>query len=166
MTKYKVSFSGGTTVEAPAQATLKEVMNNAGINFDFPCGGRGRCGKCKIRIVAGANEPQAEDKRALTEEELAAGVRLACVTRVTNDLEVEFLSDKNISHRILLSSLNRTAKVEPHIIKRYVEVDKASIYDLRTTGSASKIILPRKEISMRPQKLVLLYCADSDVLQK
>jgi len=138
MTKYKVSFSGGTTVEAPAQATLKEVMNNAGINFDFPCGGRGRCGKCKIRIVAGANEPQAEDKRALTEEELAAGVRLACVTRVTNDLEVEFLSDKNISHRILLSSLNRTAKVEPHIIKRYVEVDKASIYDLRTAWQRIK----------------------------
>lgn len=132
MTKYKVAFSGGTTVEAQPQATLKEVMNTAGINFDFPCGGRGRCGKCKIRIVSGANAPQSEEKRLLTEEELKAGIRLACITKVTNDMEVEFLSDKNIAHRILLSSLNRTAKIEPHIVKRYLEVDKATIYDLRT----------------------------------
>ena len=132
MSKHSVLFPGGMNVEAEAGITLKEVMNDAGVNFDFPCGGRGKCGKCKVRISSGITEPQAEDKKTLSQDELDDGIRLACITKVHADMTVEFLSEKNIQHKILLSSLNRTAKVEPHIIKRYLEVDKATIDDMRT----------------------------------
>ncbi|HHX74976.1 MAG TPA: DUF4445 domain-containing protein [Firmicutes bacterium] len=132
MNKHTVTFPGGLTFTVTAGTTLKEIMNDAGINFDFPCGGRGRCGKCKVLLTAGAGEPTAEDRKALSAEELAQGIRLACMTKVQSDLQVEFLSEKNVSHQILLSGLDRTAKVEPHLVKRYVEVDKATVEDMRT----------------------------------
>ena len=45
MTKHEVIFPGDLKLTVEDGTTLKEVMNDAGINFDFPCGGRGRCGK-------------------------------------------------------------------------------------------------------------------------
>ena len=99
MTKHAVSFPGGIQLEVEAGTTLKEVMNDAGINFDFPCGGRGRCGKCLVRITAGIREPLAEEKEKLTAEELAEGIRFACMTQVHGEMTVEFLSEKNIQHR-------------------------------------------------------------------
>ncbi|NLN07867.1 MAG: DUF4445 domain-containing protein [Firmicutes bacterium] len=132
MRKHTVTFPGGQRLTVAAGTTLKEIMNAAGINFDFPCGGRGRCGKCKVLITAGAGEPTAEDRKALSAEELAKGIRLACMTKVQSDLQVQFLSEKNIRHQILLSGLDRKASVEPHLIKRYVEVDKATVEDMRT----------------------------------
>ncbi|NLM45581.1 MAG: DUF4445 domain-containing protein [Firmicutes bacterium] len=132
MSKYNVTFPGGLRLTVAAGTTLKEIMNKAGINFDFPCGGRGRCGKCKVLLTAGAGEPTAEDRKALSAEELAQGIRLACMTKVQSDLQVEFLSEKNIRHQILLSGLDRKARVEPHLSKRYLEVDKATVEDMRT----------------------------------
>ncbi|HZK25118.1 MAG TPA: ASKHA domain-containing protein [Oscillospiraceae bacterium] len=132
MTKHEVLFPGDLRLAVEDGTTLKEIMNDAGINFDFPCGGRGRCGKCLVRITAGANEPLEEEKKKLTEEQINEGIRFACLTKVHSKMSVEFLSDKNIQHKILLSSLDRSAKVEPHITKRYIEVDKATMTDHRT----------------------------------
>ncbi|MCR3921860.1 MAG: ASKHA domain-containing protein [Firmicutes bacterium] len=132
MIKHKILFPGDMQVEVEAGVTLKDVMNDVGINFDFPCGGRGKCGKCLIRLTAGAHEASEEELKILTEEEVNEGIRFACITRVQNNMTVEFLAEKNVQHKILLSALNRTAKVEPHITKRYLEVEKATMTNHRT----------------------------------
>ena len=55
-----------------------------------PCGGRGLCGKCKIRAVSGKWEPPtAQERQQLTAEELRQGVRLACQARGKGLCEVE-----------------------------------------------------------------------------
>ena len=66
MTKHEVIFPGDLKLTVEDGTTLKEVMNDAGINFDFPCGGRGRCGKCLVRITAGVGEALSEEKKKLT----------------------------------------------------------------------------------------------------
>ncbi|NLZ92983.1 MAG: 2Fe-2S iron-sulfur cluster binding domain-containing protein, partial [Firmicutes bacterium] len=67
MSKHNVIFPGGLQLQVEDGATLKEVMNDAGINFDFPCGGRGRCGKCLVKITEGVGEPLAEEKKKLSQ---------------------------------------------------------------------------------------------------
>lgn len=42
------------------------------------CGGRGTCGKCKVRFLEGATEPSEADVEFFTERELGEGWRLAC----------------------------------------------------------------------------------------
>jgi uncharacterized 2Fe-2S/4Fe-4S cluster protein (DUF4445 family) len=61
--------------------TLLDALRAGGFFLPAVCGGRGTCGKCKVRAVAGAWEPVAADAAYFTRAELDAGWRLACVIR-------------------------------------------------------------------------------------
>jgi len=52
-------------------SALHEPLTSFGM--EFPCGGEGWCGSCKVRVLEGALRVTPEDQSALTEEELAAG---------------------------------------------------------------------------------------------
>jgi uncharacterized 2Fe-2S/4Fe-4S cluster protein (DUF4445 family) len=54
--------------------------------MDAPCGGRGRCGKCRLLIQEGDAPVNAEDRQFFTEEELDEGWRLACMQTVQGNL--------------------------------------------------------------------------------
>ena len=56
---------------------LSELLEREGISHPHPCGGRGTCGKCAVRIE-GALSP-------LTAAELKAGTRLSCQTTLLGD---------------------------------------------------------------------------------
>ncbi|MEK7474442.1 MAG: ASKHA domain-containing protein [Candidatus Coatesbacteria bacterium] len=56
---------------------------------EFPCGGRGRCRGCRVRVVEGSLAESAADRERLSAEELAGGWRLACQARVEGDLVLE-----------------------------------------------------------------------------
>ena len=49
-----------------------------GVYFSAACGGKGRCGKCKIRLTKGNLAISSSDEKYFSAEELAAGYRLAC----------------------------------------------------------------------------------------
>ena len=38
-----------TAVTVQEGATLLQAIQTAGLSVSFPCGGRGRCGKCKVK---------------------------------------------------------------------------------------------------------------------
>ena len=66
----------GSVKNATRGMTISEIIEG-----ERPCGGHGKCGKCKV-IARGELSPlSAEEKRMLTEEEIALGARLACLTR-------------------------------------------------------------------------------------
>ncbi len=56
---------------------------------EFPCGGRGRCKGCKIKVLAGSLPISETEKEKLTVGELAEGWRLACRGRAEGDLKIE-----------------------------------------------------------------------------
>lgn len=61
-------------------ALLSRLLAESGAPVEMPCGGKGRCLKCKVR-VSGAVSPMGEREASLlTPEEKAAGVRFACMT--------------------------------------------------------------------------------------
>ena len=133
MNYYNVVFRPGElTVEVADGRTIKEVMNDAGLEFDFLCGGRGTCGKCRVRVVKGLSTPLTREQEMLQQKELEEGVRLACLTAVHNDLIVEIPSRKKLQHNILISSNERDFQIAPHFNKMFIEVDKP----LRETQSS------------------------------
>ncbi|RKM54631.1 DUF4445 domain-containing protein [Butyrivibrio sp. X503] len=67
---------------------LKDVFGAEGISFLFPCGGTGRCGKCKVKFESGAPRPTAADLAYLREKELSDGYRLLCRCVLESDCEV------------------------------------------------------------------------------
>jgi uncharacterized 2Fe-2S/4Fe-4S cluster protein (DUF4445 family) len=70
-----------------AGARLQDVLFGQGV--EFPCGGRGRCKGCRVKVLHGTLNITAEEKDLLTTAELDAGWRLACRHSLNGDLELE-----------------------------------------------------------------------------
>ena len=58
------------------------------ISNELPCGGNGRCGKCKV-IAKGELSPlSSSEKELLSDLEISQGIRLACSTQVLGECEI------------------------------------------------------------------------------
>ncbi|MGB4428929.1 MAG: ASKHA domain-containing protein [Thermacetogeniaceae bacterium] len=129
MEKCKITFYPiNKDMEVPVGTALKKAMNDAGLDFDFPCGGRGRCGKCRVRIREGVVPPSDSDRVHFDEEELKEGYRLACTLTVQGDLVLE-LPQEVTGHKILIDAAERSMEIKPHLQKVHLEVKEPSIED-------------------------------------
>ncbi|MHB0869095.1 MAG: ASKHA domain-containing protein [Chloroflexota bacterium] len=74
------------SVEAEPGANLLEAAKGAGIELSIPCGGQGRCGRCKVQVTLGEvdSPPTALIKPALVQE----GWVLGCQSVVRRDVVV------------------------------------------------------------------------------
>ena len=87
--EYPVTFQpGDKKVYVLAGTRLQEAATAADLVLDAPCGGEGTCGKCRVVVSEGAAPPTAEERNALTDEELHAGCRLACQATVGGPMSV------------------------------------------------------------------------------
>lgn len=75
-------FHNGDRREIPftAPQPLHEILRSAGIPADHPCGGKGQCGKCSVRLEGQVAAP--------TAAEIAAGTRLSCQAVLMGDATV------------------------------------------------------------------------------
>lgn len=72
-------------VDAPAD--LRDLLFPHGV--EFPCGGRGLCKGCRIKVLDGTLPITDDDRRKLSPGELSAGWRLACRAVAESDLKLE-----------------------------------------------------------------------------
>jgi uncharacterized 2Fe-2S/4Fe-4S cluster protein (DUF4445 family) len=87
VSRHRVRVRGHGVIEAEHGANLGRLLASQGI-LPLPCGGRGFCGQCVVRVVGKASPPTGNElARGLG----AGGLRLACQTRVLGDLEVELV---------------------------------------------------------------------------
>ena len=68
------------------------------------CGGRGACGKCRVRFLSDAPLPSFADRKFLTPQELREGYRLACMAKPYTDCEVEICFAPEREIRIVTES--------------------------------------------------------------
>ena len=82
----------GRQFEFAAGESLLAVLLRAGLPVDNACGGRGVCGKCRVRVLGGdAGAVTDTERQVLRREDLDRGVRLACLVHPASDLTVELL---------------------------------------------------------------------------
>lgn len=118
---------------------------------DRPCGGHGKCGKCRV-IAKGALSPVSDNERALlSDEEIRSGIRLACVAQVEGECEIHSLSRRIAGGaQILTAGDLPKLPVDPMFSAYGVAVDigtttlAASLYDV--TG-----LLLGQETALNPQ---------------
>ena len=73
--KFPVTFlPQNLTTHTPEGTTVFNAANWAGLAIDSTCGGRGTCGKCKVRMLQGAAALSEADQRFLTPAELGDGL--------------------------------------------------------------------------------------------
>ena len=75
-------------IQAENGALLGDVIAGTGLPLEQPCAGRGTCGKCKILVEEGVEDPDEIEFKNLTPGEIALNNRLACRARVKGDSRV------------------------------------------------------------------------------
>ena len=133
--QHRVTFQPqGRSVSVLDGTTVLEAAAVAGLVIDTPCGGAGTCGKCRVLVSQGGRASSDADQRAFTKDEVEAGWRLACQSRVRNDMVVHvptgslFGGDHQIRRD---SSVGGPAEVRPTIRKVYVELPIPTLEDPR-----------------------------------
>ncbi len=111
MEQYRVKFlPDSAEAWVPAGSTLLEAAAAAHVAIDAPCGDRGICGKCKVRVESPgpALEPPTLPERTLIQQgELARGWRLACQARIAGDVTVA------VPERALQPAMVPLSQIEP-----------------------------------------------------
>jgi len=105
--------------------TIWEALHNTNIDLEGECGGLGKCGKCRVRVLStGIGRPSVEEERLLGREELEQGVRLACRTPVNEDMVISTAENEAREEyfQILTTSHEATAVHRPPLrLKPLVE---------------------------------------------
>lgn len=84
------TWRGDARSSGGAPASLRELALSAGVLLPSACGGRGTCGKCRVRVRGALTAPTGPELRHLSTEELAGGWRLACQSIPQGSVEVEY----------------------------------------------------------------------------
>lgn len=88
MFQVTVTYRGKSTVLLYQEPVLlASVLQDCGVPFSMPCGGRGVCGKCKVTASGALSEPGEKERETLGKE-LEKGKRLACLTQALGDAQI------------------------------------------------------------------------------
>ena len=158
---FKVPGSGDVKVPAEAGANILELAQKAGVKIDAPCSGNGVCGKCRLRLIAGAAE-HPESCRHLSPEEFGDGWRLACMSRVLGD--ATFLVPTEAG---AFASDIRTADLSsPEEIRRYEEALGAIFRTGLRQGTAAEGIGVAVDIGTTTVTAAMLELGSGRILAK
>ena len=115
--------------EFKAGRSLMDIMLDAGMFIDNACGGKGLCGKCRVRITEGdAGEVSETERGILREEELSQGIRLACLVFPEGDISIEPLQ-KEKKHDVLASGYMPEFDFDLDVVKTRVTIHKPTLED-------------------------------------
>jgi uncharacterized 2Fe-2S/4Fe-4S cluster protein (DUF4445 family) len=70
----------GKTIDVPAGTELLDAARKAGIEIESPCGGKGTCGKCIVRITSGSVD--SDSLGLLSASAVEQGFALSCKTKI------------------------------------------------------------------------------------
>ncbi|HUE67564.1 MAG TPA: ASKHA domain-containing protein, partial [Candidatus Acidoferrum sp.] len=114
-----------------AGTTVFSAAHWIGLPIDSTCGGRGTCGKCKVRVIAGRPDPSGADHRLLRPQEIADGWRLSCQAPIYDDMTCEVPQLLRVPKAATMG-LGRLVILDPNVRKVYLELSEPSLQDQRS----------------------------------
>lgn len=134
MDKYTVTiFLDGHEKKVTCEpgSTLMDVFHHNNIYIEAPCGGKGICGKCKVRVLEGkVSDITALESKYLSQKEKQDGYRLACMTKILGDVQVAIKGQLE-GAQIVSTGLDYSVDISPGITKKYVQLDVPTVDDQR-----------------------------------
>ena len=123
--EFKVHFlPEGLSVYVLPGTSILEASGRTGIVIDSPCGGQGKCGKCRVEVQKGAVEPTSQEYQILSAEESKKGWRLACQSVIQQDTVIKIPPTSRLSsQKILTSGIEGRKEIKPSLWKAYVDLD-------------------------------------------
>lgn len=116
-----------------AGATLLDAAQEAGVEIAAVCGGAGVCGKCRVQLIAGQlSAPTAAERKFFTEDDLAAGFRLACQARPLSGVKIDIPPESlSTPQRLQVEGQESAVGVDPVVEQIDLDLVPPTLHDLR-----------------------------------
>ena len=130
--------------------SLLDILLSDNLFVDNPCGGKGLCGKCRVRML-GDNlpAPTPTEEKLLSVEDLARGIRLACLVKPEGDLELELLQ-KAREGKVLTGGYTPDFAFDPPVVMDDADSPVFGVaLDIGTTTVVCTLVNMRKNVELR-----------------
>ncbi len=135
------------TTRVPAGATVFSAAHWIGLPIDSTCGGRGTCGKCKVRVIQGRRDAETADHRQLRPSEIEDGWRLSCQAHIYEDMICEVPQLLRVPKAATMG-LGRLVILDPNVRKVYLELSEPSMEDQRSDVARLRDALTKEGLDM------------------
>jgi len=126
-------------VEVEIGTLLSDAATEAGINLNLPCGGQGRCGRCRVKVEHGAISHRSSARLSSAERE--EGWALGCQAVIKGDavivvpeqerMEIAFVTATVGAERIALAA-EFTGDLDPSVRRAHLAIEPPSLDDQTT----------------------------------
>jgi uncharacterized 2Fe-2S/4Fe-4S cluster protein (DUF4445 family) len=142
--KFTVVFQpSGVRGKVKGGATILEAARTLGAGLESICGGKGTCGKCKVKIeegyfpkyrlnssLASIEAVKAAPEKLISKARQKQGYRLACQSRIQGDVVVFVPEESRKGQQVVRKKANnKKIKLNPAVVKFYVELKPATLHD-------------------------------------
>ncbi len=146
----------------PGQVVLEAALN-AGIPYPFGCQS-GNCGACKSMLIEGRVELADYSEFALTDEEKAQGLVLACRSMADEDIEIAWLEGEDIAlhaQRRLDCKVTKLDRLTHDITGVTLAIEKGGPFAF-TAGQFARVTFPGQKtrdysMASRPDQAELVF---------
>lgn len=131
---YEIDFEPiAKRVEVAPDTTLLDAARQAGVLLSSECGGAGKCGQCRVRVVEGVVSSLSENEKIILGEEIIRnGERLACCTHINSNVKVTIPETSLVTEqRLQLKGDSKEIRVDPVIQACHIQVEPPNLNDLR-----------------------------------
>lgn len=90
----EIRIASGRTVDVQAGESLYKALKRNGVYLVASCGGKGACGKCRVRVIEGKTRSESAGK--LTRQEVGENLTLACKTHPEGDVVIEIPEESRL----------------------------------------------------------------------
>ncbi len=122
----EVSLNEFKSFETKRGIKLIQALKEHDVFLPVACGGKGNCGRCKIRINSGGGYVTSLEKSCLSEKEIAENYRLACQIKLKENISLDIpnilLKAKSFKAK-LINSRNLAYKIKELVFKIEDEVE-------------------------------------------
>ncbi len=90
----ELRLSSGELLRINSGQNIYSALKSSGIYLVAPCGGKGTCGKCRVKVIEGNTNIISYGK--LTQKERESNIVLACQTTALSDLLIEIPKESQL----------------------------------------------------------------------
>lgn len=152
-----------TPIALETGQVVLEAALNAGIPYPFGCQS-GNCGACKSMLIEGKVELAEYSEFALTDEEKAQGLVLACRSMAEDDIEIAWLDGEDIAlhaQRKLDCKVVKLERLTHDITGVTLEIERGGPF-VFTAGQFARVTFPGQKtrdysMASRPDEAALAF---------
>ena len=151
------TFKSGTRLLDASQALAIDLASD--------CGGKGTCGKCKVRIDEGYDslgKIKPSEEKHLTKDMIDKGYRLACLAKIRAPLKVYVPEISRVGkQRLQTEGLEVPVTANPFVRKYFVKIPVPSLHDVRADEDRLLDTL-KEQHNLDPNTLVMEFDIAND----